>query len=54
MADARWILEKNGFKVQGVTPVASDAGLKGVVLSQTPAAGSKIGPDAVFSFQVAQ
>jgi beta-lactam-binding protein with PASTA domain len=54
IAQVRYIVEKNGFKVSQVTPVAVVGMASGIVLSQAPLAGSKIGPDAVFSFQVAQ
>jgi len=47
-------VEKNGFKVDQITPVVTDGGSKGIILTQTPPAGSKIGSDAVFSFQVTQ
>jgi serine/threonine-protein kinase len=54
IADVRRVLEKNSFKVGQITKVATDGGSRGVVLTQSPPAGSKIGSDAVFSFQVAQ
>ena len=54
IADVRRILEKAGFKVGLVMPVPIDGGTAGIILTQAPAAGSKIGPDAVFSFQVIQ
>jgi len=54
VAEARRVLEKNGFKVGQVTPVVSEGAPKGIVISQTPPAGSKIGLDAVFTFQVSQ
>jgi len=54
LAQARWLLAKNGFQVGEVTPVPVEEGQKGIILTQSPPAGSKIGPDAVFSFQVAQ
>ena len=54
IADVRRILEKNGFKIGQVTPVPASGGSSGAVLTQDPLSGSKIGPDAVFSFQVVQ
>jgi eukaryotic-like serine/threonine-protein kinase len=54
ISDVRRRIEKAGFKVGPVTSVSGGSGPRGVVLSQTPAAGSKIGPDAVFAFQVSQ
>ena len=50
--EVRRILEKNGFKVGEVAPLATDSGSQGIVLTQSPPPGSKIGSDAVFSFQV--
>jgi len=47
-------LEKNGFKVGKVSPVSTNGSSKGVVLTQSPPFGSKIGSDAVFSFQITQ
>lgn len=52
IAEVRRVLEKNGFKVGQVTPVATNGGSQGIILTQYPPAGSKIGSDAVFSFQV--
>ncbi len=54
MTDVRRTIEKNGFKVGDVTPVATNGGSQGIVLTQTPPAGSKIGQDTVFTFQVTQ
>ena len=54
IADARRTLEKAGFKVAGVSPVAAAGGAHGIVLTQSPPAGSKVAPGAEFSFQVAQ
>jgi serine/threonine-protein kinase len=54
IGEVRHVLEKNGFKVGQVTPVAMDGGSPGIILTQNPPSGSKIGPDAVFSFQVIQ
>lgn len=54
IAEARRNLEKAGFKVADVTSVPAGSGPRGVVVTQSPAAGSKIGPDTEFSFQVSQ
>ena len=54
LAEARHSLEKAGFKVGGVTSVPAGSGPRGVILTQSPPAGSKIGSDAEFSFQVSQ
>jgi len=54
IADARRSIEKAGLKVADVSTMASPTVLHGIILSQSPAPGSKIGPDAEFSFQVAQ
>jgi serine/threonine-protein kinase len=54
IADVRRLLEKNGFKVGQISTVVTDGGSHGIVLMQSPPAGSKIGPDAVFDFQVTQ
>jgi len=52
IADVRRSIEKVGFKVVGVIPTASPTTQHGIILSQSPAPGSKIGPDAEFSFEV--
>jgi eukaryotic-like serine/threonine-protein kinase len=54
ITDVRLILGKNGFKIGPVTPVATNGGSAGIILTQSPPSGSKIVPDAVFSFQVTQ
>jgi serine/threonine-protein kinase len=54
IAEARRVLEKNGFKIGQVTSVATNGSSKGIILTQSPPSGSKIGSDAVFSFQVTQ
>jgi serine/threonine-protein kinase len=54
ITDVRRVLEKNGFKIGQVTPVATSGGSQGIILTQSPPSGSKIGSDAVFSFQVTQ
>jgi serine/threonine-protein kinase len=46
-------LESVKLKIAGVTPIPTDAAPKGSILFQSPAPGSKIGADAVFTFQVA-
>ncbi|MFB3921071.1 MAG: PASTA domain-containing protein [Terriglobia bacterium] len=51
---ARRELEKAGMKVGETIPVATDAAPKGTILTQSPAAGSKIGPDTVFTFQISE
>jgi beta-lactam-binding protein with PASTA domain len=52
LAGVRRELEKVGFKIGQITPIPSRAGAKGTILTQSPPAGSKIGPDSVFSFEV--
>jgi len=47
-------LEKVGFKIAEVASITTENGPRGIILSQWPAPGSKIGSDAVFSFQVSQ
>jgi serine/threonine-protein kinase len=54
IAEVRRSLEKAGFKVAGVTSITTESGPRGIVLTQSPAAGSKIGSDAAFSLQVSQ
>ncbi len=54
VAEVRRELEKNGFKIGQVTSVATNGGSQGIVLTQNPPSGSKIGSDAVFGFQVTQ
>jgi serine/threonine-protein kinase len=54
LADVRRLLEKNGFKVRQISTVATNGGAQGIILTQSPPAGSKIGPDTVFDFQVTQ
>jgi len=54
IAEVRRVLEKNAFKVGEVTPVAINGGSQGIILTQSPPSGSKIGADAVFNFQVTQ
>jgi serine/threonine-protein kinase len=54
IAEARRSLEQEGFKTAGVTFITTESGSRGIVLTQSPPAGSKIGVDAEFSFQVSQ
>ena len=54
LATVRRQLEEAGLKVGQVTPFPAENAPKGTILSQTPAPGSKIGPDTVFTFQVAE
>ncbi len=54
IAEVRRSIEKAGFKVGSVSSITTESGPRGIVLTQSPAAGSKVGPDAVFSFQVSQ
>ncbi len=54
IANVRPVLEKNGFKIGDVTPVAVNDSPQGIILMQSPSAGSKIGQDAVFTFQITQ
>jgi serine/threonine-protein kinase len=54
IAEARRSLERAGFKVAGVTSITTEFAPRGIILTQSPAAGSKIGSDTAFSFQVSQ
>ena len=54
LADVRRLLEKNNFKVGPAVPIVTDGSSKGIILTQSPPPGSKIGPDATFNFQVAE
>ncbi|HXX16728.1 MAG TPA: PASTA domain-containing protein [Candidatus Eremiobacteraceae bacterium] len=54
IAEARRSLERAGFKVADVTSITTQSGPRGVILTQSPAAGSKIDSDAMFSFEVSQ
>jgi beta-lactam-binding protein with PASTA domain len=54
LATARRQLEDAGMKVGQVTPFPAENASTGTILSQTPAPGSKIGPDTIFTFQVAE
>jgi len=52
LTEVRRVLEKSGFKLGQVTTVPTDGSSQGIILTQSPAPGSNIGADAVFSFQV--
>jgi eukaryotic-like serine/threonine-protein kinase len=54
LTQARSIIENSGFKLGPVTAVPAAPGPAGVILTQSPAAGSKISPGATFEFQVAE
>jgi beta-lactam-binding protein with PASTA domain len=54
IAAVRGQLEGAGIKVGQVTPFPVENAPTGTILSQTPAPGSKIGPDTIFTFQVAE
>jgi len=54
IAEVRRSLEKAGFIVASVTSITTVSGRRGIIFTQSPAAGSKIGSDAWFSFQVSQ
>lgn len=54
VAEARRALEKVGFKVGETIPIPTDAATPGTILMQSPPPGSKVLPDAVFRFQVAE
>ena len=54
LSEVRRELDKNGFKVAQVSPVPSESAQKGVIVSQSPAPGSRVGPDAEFSFQITE
>ncbi|MBI4165792.1 MAG: PASTA domain-containing protein [Acidobacteria bacterium] len=54
IAAIRKELEDAKLKVGDITPIPTTTAPKGAVLFQSPPPGSKIGPDAVFTFQVAE
>lgn len=54
ITDVRHLLEKNAFKIGKVTAVLIDGGPQGIIVTQSPPSGSKIGPDAIFNFEVIQ
>lgn len=53
IGEVRAELQKAGMQIGQVTAVP-DSRASNTILSQTPLPGSKIGPDTVFSFQIAQ
>jgi len=54
IAEVRRVLEKNNFKLGDITPVPTNGSSQGIILTQSPPSGSKIGSDAIFSFQITQ
>jgi serine/threonine-protein kinase len=54
IAEARRRVEKEGFTVASVTSISGGSGPPGIILNQSPSAGSKIGSATAFSFQVSQ
>ena len=54
LAEARRSLERAGFKVESVASAPAGSAPHGIILTQSPPAGSKIGSDAEFNFQVSQ
>jgi eukaryotic-like serine/threonine-protein kinase len=52
--DVRQDLEKAGIPIGQVTSVPAAPAPSNTILSQSPSPGSKIGPDTVVSFQIAQ
>jgi beta-lactam-binding protein with PASTA domain len=52
--EARVAVERNGFKVGQVIQIPTPGVTPGIIVAQSPPSGSKIGSDAVFSFQVSQ
>lgn len=54
LSDVRRTLEKAGFKVGQVSPLPTESAQKGVILTQSPPPGSKMGPGTVFSFQASE
>lgn len=52
--EVRRELEKAGFKVGQMIPILSETAPKGTILIQSPLPGSKVGPDIMFDFQVAE
>lgn len=53
IAGVRGSLEKEGYRVGDVSSVTA-SGPKGIILTQSPAAGNKISAGTVFNFQVSQ
>jgi eukaryotic-like serine/threonine-protein kinase len=54
LTEARSIIENSGFKLGQVTSAPAALGPGGVILTQSPAAGSKISPGVTFDVQVAE
>lgn len=54
LTQAQSLIEGSGFSLGAVTPVPGAGSPSGVILEQSPAAGSRIGPGASFRFQVAE
>jgi beta-lactam-binding protein with PASTA domain len=54
LGPVRQELEGLGFSVGQITPLTADGVPKNTILAQSPAAGSKIGPDTKFVFSVAE
>lgn len=54
VGEARQALEKAGFKVGQAIPVSKPSVPANTIVGQTPLSGSKIGPETVFNFQIAQ
>ena len=54
LTQIRSIIENSGFKLGQVTPVPAATSPSGVILTQSPAPGSKISPGATFDFQVVE
>ncbi len=54
LEQARRTVENAGFKVGDVTRIPGGTASSGTILAQSPPAGSKIGSDTVFTFQVAE
>lgn len=48
------VIQNNGFVIAKTTPLTGSSAASGTILSQSPAAGSKILGGASFTFQVAQ
>jgi serine/threonine-protein kinase len=53
LSDVSKILEQSNLKIGQIAPVATTVVPIGTILAQSPSAGSKIGPDTAFTFQVA-
>ena len=53
LSEAGRILAQSNFKIGEIAPVPTTVVPSGTILAQSPSPGSKIGPDAAFTFQVA-